>query len=210
MGARVEGGCQHHGGMDWIPDDLAVLVRTASVGVTAYVALVAMLRVSGKRTLSQMNAFDFVVTVAIGSTLATIVVSDETSLLQGVVAFGVLIGLQYVITWTSRRWRLVARLVKSEPTMLAYRGRLVPEALERERVLEVEVAAALREHGIRRIDEADLVVLETDGTISVVGAVDGSAGHDGRLRDGLPDQPNIERDRVRSADTRGFPGSEPT
>ncbi len=69
------------------------LLRTVVVGVLAYVALVALLRVSGKRTLSKMNAFDFVVTVALGSTLATILLSKNVALAEGVVAFAVLISL---------------------------------------------------------------------------------------------------------------------
>ncbi len=69
------------------------LLRTVVVGVLAYVALVALLRVSGKRTLSKMNAFDFVVMVALGSTLATILLSKNVALAEGVVAFAVLISL---------------------------------------------------------------------------------------------------------------------
>jgi uncharacterized membrane protein YcaP (DUF421 family) len=168
--------------MDALTLDPSAIVRTLVVGVVAYLALVAMLRISGKRTLSQLNAFDFVVTVALGSTLATTVVSTNTGLLQGLAAFAVLIGMQYAITWASQRSALVARLAKSEPTALAYRGRLASEALRQERILPEEVAAALREHGVSSVKRADLVVLETDGTISVVPWVSeaGSDEPDGR------------------------------
>jgi uncharacterized membrane protein YcaP (DUF421 family) len=154
--------------MDALTLDASALLHTLVVGVVAYLGLVAMLRISGKRTLSQLNAFDFVVTVALGSTLATTVVSPNTGLLQGLAAFGVLIGMQFAITWASQRSRLVARLAKSEPTALAHRGRLAPAAFKQERVLSEEVAAALREHGVSKVEGAELVVLETDGTISVV------------------------------------------
>lgn len=152
--------------------DLDSVVRTVLVGVLAYFALVAMLRVSGKRTLSQLNAFDLVVTVALGSTLATILLSDDTGLLQGLVAFVVLIVLQFVITWSSLRWKAVARLAKSEPTVMVYRGKLQTQAIRRERLLKTELDAALREHGLATIQEVDLVVLETDGSISVVPQLD--------------------------------------
>ena len=88
------------------------------VGVLAYVALVFLLRISGKRTLSKMNAFDFVVTVALGSTLATILLSKDVPLAEGVLAFALLIALQYVIAWFSVRSRTVSRFVKAEPTLL--------------------------------------------------------------------------------------------
>jgi uncharacterized membrane protein YcaP (DUF421 family) len=148
--------------------DLGTLVRTVVVGVLAYLALVAILRVSGKRTLSQMNAFDFVVTVALGSTLATVLLSRDVSLVQGVLAFLVLVGLQFAITWTSIRVGFVRRAAKSEPTALVYRGRVLPAAARRERVLEAELEAAVREQGHAGLDGVDLVVLETDGSFSVV------------------------------------------
>ena len=79
-------------------DSWGGLVRVALVGVLAYSALVLLLRVSGKRTLSKMNAFDLIVTVALGSTLASIITSKDVALAEGMVAFVVLIGLQFVLT----------------------------------------------------------------------------------------------------------------
>lgn len=67
------------------------LLRVVIVGTLAYLSLVLLLRVSGKRTLSKMNAFDLVVTVAIGSTLATVLLSKDVALADGVVAFTLLI-----------------------------------------------------------------------------------------------------------------------
>ena len=75
------------------------VARTAVVGVPAYAALVLLLRLSGKRTLSKFNAFDFVVTVALGSTLASVLISNSVALAQGVTAFVVLLGLQFAFTW---------------------------------------------------------------------------------------------------------------
>ena len=68
-------------------DGWMTLGRTALIGTLAYLALVLLLRVSGKRTLSQMNAFDFIVTVALGSTLATVLLSSSVSLARGGAGF---------------------------------------------------------------------------------------------------------------------------
>ena len=144
------------------------LIRVALVGVLAYGALVLLLRVSGKRTLSKMNAFDLVVTVALGSTLASIVLAKDVALAEGLVACVVLIGLQFVLTWSSVRSSTVSRLVKSEPALLLYRGRFLAEPMRRSRVVEAEVLAAVREQGIASLDEVEAVVLETDGTFAVV------------------------------------------
>ena len=87
------------------------LLRTLVFGALAYVVLITLLRVSGKRTLSKMNAFDFVVTVALGSTLATILLSKDVTLAQGSVALALLIGLQFLVTWSSVRVRWIRALV---------------------------------------------------------------------------------------------------
>ena len=144
------------------------LARTAVVGVLAYVGIVVLLRVSGKRTLSKFNAFDFIVTVALGSTLATVLVSQQVSLAQGVTAFAVLMGLQFAITWLSVRSSRVREAVKGEPRLLLFRGEPVASALRRERVTREELLAAARDHGVAALDDVEAAVLETDGTITIV------------------------------------------
>ena len=84
-------------------DSWTGLLRVLVVGTLAYGALVFLLRVSGNRTLSKMNAFDFIVTVALGSTLATVLLSKDVALAEGVLVFAVLIFLQLAITWLSTR-----------------------------------------------------------------------------------------------------------
>ena len=147
-------------------DNWGGLARVIVVGVLAYVALVALLRISGKRTLSKMNAFDLVVTVALGSTLATILLSKDVALLEGIVALGLLIGLQFVLTWLSVRSSTVDRFVKSEPTLLYHRGRFLRSAMRRERVTEDEVRVAIRGAGLAALESVEAVVLETDGSFT--------------------------------------------
>ena len=149
-------------------DDGSNLLRTAVIGVCAYVSLIALLRVTGKRTLSKMNAFDLVVTVALGSTLATILLNKDVTLAQGVLALAVLIVLQFIITWSSVRVRWVRRVVTGEPLLLLHRGRLLPRALRRARVTEDEVRAAVRSAGVAALEDVEAVVLETEGSFSVV------------------------------------------
>lgn len=144
------------------------LVRIIVIGIVAYVALVLFLRVAGKRTLSKMNAFDLIVTVALGSTLATIIISKDIALVEGLLALSLLIGLQYVVTWSSVRWKKVGQLVKSDPTLLFYRDDFLHEQMTRSRVVEDEVLAAVRQQGISSLDEVEAVVLETDGSLTVV------------------------------------------
>ncbi|MDQ2806880.1 MAG: DUF421 domain-containing protein [Chloroflexota bacterium] len=149
-------------------DNWGELGRVVIVGVLAYTGLILLLRVSGKRTLSKMNAFDLVVTVALGSILATILLAKDVDLAEGMTAFIVLIALQFVIAWLAVRVPLVNRLVKSEPTLLLYNGSYLSAALKAERVGEEEVRAAIRAQGIASVQQVLAVVLETDGTFTVL------------------------------------------
>ena len=149
-------------------DNLYGLFRVLIVGVLAYASLILILRISGKRTLSKWNAFDFVVTIALGSILASILITETVALAEGLLAFIVLIGLQYAITSLSVRYSSVAGLIKSEPTLLLSRGKLIEKDLRKMRVTESEVKAALRSAGIASYSDVEAVVLETDGSFSVV------------------------------------------
>ena len=88
------------------------LLRVLVVGTLAYLALVVLLRTFGKRTLAKLNAFDLVVTVALGSTLATVLLSKSVALMEGLLAFVLLAGLQYVVAWLSVRSQGFSDLVK--------------------------------------------------------------------------------------------------
>lgn len=144
------------------------LGRVLVVGVLAYAGLVVLLRVSGNRTLSKLNAFDLVVTVALGSTLATILLSKDVALAEGIVALALLIGLQFVVTWTSVRLPAFGEVVKAEPVLLVHRGEFLRQAMRRARVVEAEILAVLRSEGVRKPEAVEAVVLESDGSISVV------------------------------------------
>ena len=144
------------------------VLRTLAVGTASYVALVILLRLSGKRTLSKWNAFDLVVTVALGSSFATALLSKQTTFVQAATGFALLVGLQLAVTWSSVRLGWMDRLVKARPVYLLRNGRPHPEALRRERVTMSELRAAVRGQGIARLEDVAAVVLETDGSFSVL------------------------------------------
>ena len=162
-------------------DSWTGLARVLIVGPLAYLSLVVLLRVSGKRTLTKLNAFDLVVTVALGSTLATTLLSKSVALAEGVLAFALLVVLQFAITWLSVRFPAVGRLVKSEPSLLLHRGRFLDRALREQRVTREEVLAALRSQGAYDVAAVSAVVLETDGSLSVMTEKSDAALRDGTL-----------------------------
>ncbi len=149
-------------------DSWAGLGRVLVVGTIAYAALVTILRISGKRTLTKLNAFDLVVTVALGSTLATMLLSKSVALAEGILAMALLVSCQFAIAWLSVRSPGFQALVKSEPTLLMRRGQFLEGSLRSQRITREEVLAALRSEGIADAAEAEAVILETDGSIAVI------------------------------------------
>ncbi|MFN3353362.1 MAG: DUF421 domain-containing protein [Brevundimonas sp.] len=105
--------------------------RILLVGVLSYAALVLILRATGKRTLSKLNAFDLVVTIALGSTLSSIILDDQIALIEGLTALALLAFLQFAVAFTTARLPFLRRYITAEPTLLLYEGRLRPDALKR-------------------------------------------------------------------------------
>jgi uncharacterized membrane protein YcaP (DUF421 family) len=144
------------------------LLRTLVLGVLAYISLIVLLRIAGKRTLAKMNAFDFIVTVALGSILATILLSKDVPLAKGTLAVALLVALQFLITWSSVRLPWIRDIVTGEPSLLYYRSSYVEAALRKTRTTRSEVEAAVRSAGLGSLEKVEAVVLETDGSISVI------------------------------------------
>ena len=153
----------------------ADLGRVLLVGPLAYLTLLLMLRASGKRTLSKLNAFDFIVTVALGSVLASTLLSKDVALAESIAALAVLIFGQFVITYLSVRSSRFRELVKGEPTLLYHKQRFLEASLKRARVTKEEIRAAVRASGQGSLEQVGAVVLETDGSLSVVGGAEGNA-----------------------------------
>ena len=144
------------------------LMRVALVGVSAYATVVLVLRVSGKRTLAKLNAFDFVVTVAIGSTLATILLNSDVSWSEGAVALGVLAGLQLLAALVSSRLPRGRAVLTSSPRLLWAEDGPDLEAMREQRVSMDELRQAVRSTGTGDLGRVERVVLESDGSLSVI------------------------------------------
>jgi uncharacterized membrane protein YcaP (DUF421 family) len=174
-------------------DSWADLARILAVGASAYVGLVLVLRLSGKRTLAKLNAFDLVVTVALGSTLATVLLNSSVSWVEGILAMALLAAAQFAVAWlTVRRPRLRA-VVTARPTMVFRDGRPVTEALRQQRVSMDEIRQAIRASGSGDLSTVAAVVLESDGSLSVI-AVDRLGDRSTLVGvDGAPQQTPMEK-----------------
>lgn len=149
-------------------DSWTDIARIVLVGTAAYAVLVLILRVTGKRTLSQLNAFDFVVTVALGSVLATIVLSGDVSFTEGLMALLLLAGLQLLVATVSARRPRARDVFTSRPVLLLADGQIRHEALRRHRLTPAELRQAVRMQGTGDLSQVKAVVLETNGSFSII------------------------------------------
>lgn len=153
---------------------LSSFIRIVTVGFLAYIGLIFFLRISGKRTLTKLNAFDLVVTVALGSTLATVLLNSDVSLLEGLTAFALLILMQYLITFMAVRSNSFNKFIKSEPRLLYLNGSFLEKAMKEERVNKIEILQAVRNQGSGSLEKVQAVIMETDGSLSVISGEPGN------------------------------------
>ncbi|SFC14453.1 Protein of unknown function [Alkalibacterium subtropicum] len=134
----------------------------------SYIIVLFLLRLSGKRTLLKMNAFDFIITVSLGAVFGNMLINYRENLYQGIYVIFLLLLFQFFSSLLSSRYAFFDTLLKANPTLLFYEGTYYESILKKERIPKSEVLQAMREQGIGRIEEVGAVILETDGTISVL------------------------------------------
>lgn len=157
------------------------LLRILISAAFSYVTIVLWLRISGKRTLSKWNAFDFIVTIALGSILAAMVLSKDVKLLDGILAISLLIFFQFIITFLASRFEAFDKIIKAEPKFLYHDGEFLKDNMKTERVPKPEILAAIRASGVSALEDVKAIVLETDGSFSVIEKSD--SGSDSALSD---------------------------
>lgn len=151
---------------DWIKNwnDIGDAVLSA---VLFYFLIVFFVRLFGKRSTAQLNNFDWIINITVGSLAASGILLDNVPAFRAAAAILTIMMLQFVLTWLVLRVGWIARLVKAQPTMLTHKGKLLKEPMRRTRVSEEEICSVLRAHGMA-VNDANWVVLETDGKMTVI------------------------------------------
>lgn len=139
-----------------------VLIRSAAMFVVVWLAL----RVAGKRDIAQMDAFDLVVVIVLGDLVAQGVLQEDYSFVGAITVLGVFVLASVSFSYLAWRFPRARSLLEGEPTILVRGGVADERAMRAERVTITDLEAAARGQGHAGIDEADLVVLETDGSFS--------------------------------------------
>jgi uncharacterized membrane protein YcaP (DUF421 family) len=145
------------------PTDIVVVILSA---LFVYLAVILATRIVGLRSFSKMSAFDFAMTVAVGSIIAT-VATGSVGVVEGLLAIASLYALQFSVAWLRQRTDVMG-IVDNRPLLLMHGPTILHDHLRRSRITEADLRAKLREAGILRLEQVHAVVLETTGDVSVL------------------------------------------
>lgn len=143
------------------------LWHVAVCAFLAYMVLFLFIRISGKRTLAKLTAFDFVVTVTLGSVLSSMILAKVT-LAEGAVALAIIIILQYLLAWMAKESPSMEKAINSSPTLVFYQGKFLEHAMDKEVLTHEEVYAEIRKYRMMDIEDVEAVVMELNGELTVI------------------------------------------
>lgn len=152
----------------------ADLLEVAARAVIMYVFAVALLRIFGKRTTMTTAGFDLIVTVALGSVLASTIVSTSRPLLQGMFGIAALVAMQWLVSIGVSRSRGIERIVVSPARLLLKDGEILRSNLLDERLSVEQLEQTLRQNGQGSVEQLRAAILESSGSISVIESTTGS------------------------------------
>lgn len=148
------------------------ILRVAIMCLLTYPFLVILLRFFGKRTLTNVNIFDFIITVTYGATLASIITNDKITFADGVVLLVMLTLLQYLVTKLAVNSKRFSDYIKASPAFLYYEGRFNEELMLKERLRKEDLRSQVRQQGLSSFENVEAIVLEGDGSLSIIKKAD--------------------------------------
>jgi uncharacterized membrane protein YcaP (DUF421 family) len=152
---------------DWFWSTGETVASVVAGTVAIYITMLVGVRIAGRRTISQLSAFDAIVTIALGSTLATTAASSDPSRVEGAAVIVTLLVLQVVIAFLRQRSAVVRRLVDFSPEVIVRDGRVaLPRSPLSTQLSGEEPRSKLRQKGEFDVDALRIVILEADGGIS--------------------------------------------
>jgi uncharacterized membrane protein YcaP (DUF421 family) len=151
-----------------------VVIRATLTFVLLWVGL----RVSGKREVTQLSAFELILLVTLGDLISQTVLQEDYSLTGGALAVGTFTLLSLLLAWASWRFARLRRVVEGEPTVLVHAGKVDENVMRYERLPLDDLLQGARQHGVRDLADVDLAVLEPDGTFSFFKRSGGGDGQD--------------------------------
>ncbi len=145
-------------------DILSIALRSAAV----YACIVLFIRIFGKKEISQLSVIDLVFILLISNSVQNAMVGDNTSLQGGLIAALTLFALNAVLRFLVFKSKSLETILEGAPVMLIYKGKVLKKHLDKVKITREELEAVVREHGVEKISEVDLAIMEIDGNISVL------------------------------------------
>ncbi|WP_201573963.1 DUF421 domain-containing protein [Psychrobacter sp. H8-1] len=149
-------------------DNIDKLGRIVLTAVMVYVLIVLATKVSGKRSTSQLNNFDWIVTVMIGSLGASTVLLENIPFIEGAASIIVLYVLQFLVTKYASISPAFSSVILSEPRIVFYQGQFLPDAMRAERLTRQELECAMRSEGVHSLSEIEAIVFESDAKLTII------------------------------------------
>ena len=154
--------------MDILFGGIHPLVRILVVGSLSYLCILVAIRLAGQRLLGRMQSFDLIIAVAIGSMFGRLLTAEDVQFTEAATAIVLLVGMHYTVSMLTYRFPRLATWIETEPLLLYYQGRLLEGPMRRHRITEAEILAAARKVGYSSLEGVAAIVLETDGSFSVI------------------------------------------
>jgi len=150
-------------------ENLEVLADVGFRTSVIYFLMIAGIIILGKNELSQLSIIDLVFILLISNSVQNAMLGENVTLTGGIISGGVLFFWNYVLRALRFRFPRFNRLVQGQPLMLIFNGEIQNKNLQRARLTTDDLMTAIREHGFKELNDIEMVVLETDGNISVIG-----------------------------------------
>ncbi len=144
------------------------LLRVILTTVMTYLLLLIILKSFGSRSVSSFSVYDLITTITIGSTISSILVFEEVTLINGIIAILLLLLIQLIISKLTTHWPNLANVISPSPKVVFLRGDFLEENMKKAHINKEEILAAIRSEAQTTSDKVYAVVLEVDGTLSVV------------------------------------------
>ncbi len=153
---------------DWINTSLSNILMVVVTGIGIYLSLILFTRLTGLRSFTKMSSFDFAITVAFGSIIASTILTKQPSLFTGIIGLGVLYGIQFIVSKLRFLTSISGSVVDNHPILLMAGNKILYDNLKKARVTEDDLKSKLRIAGITHPDQVYAVVMETAGDMAVI------------------------------------------
>lgn len=172
---------------DWIAGSWSDALMIVVSFVCVYLAILIYVRVVGLRSFSKVTAGDFVITLAVGSLLASSISSQSPPIAMTLVALACLLGGQWLYAWLRRSSPLLRGALENEPIVLMVNSNILHDNLRKANISETDLMEKLREANVLRLQDVRAVVFETTGDFSILHSTDRQAVIDPRVMLGVRD-----------------------